>query len=84
MATFVIFHASPDAALTRAASMKAKDLGLTVRSARSGALLVEGAPTKVRAAAKVMPGGDWEVAKQQAVTTMPEKKPQPQRRVRPG
>jgi len=84
VAKYVIFHSSPDPLLTRQASTTAKESGLTVHSARSGALLVTGAPAKVRAAATRLPGGDWEVTAQQATTTIPEKRLQPHRRLRVG
>ena len=84
MATYVIFNASPDPLLTEQAAITAKESGLTVHSARSGALRVTGAPAKVQAAAKRMPGGDWEVTAEQATTSIPEKRPQPHRRLRVG
>lgn len=82
MSTYVIFHPSPDALLTQQASTLAKGLGLKVHSARSGAILVTGHSATVKAAAKKMPGGDWEVVPQRSATTIPEKKEQPHRRLR--
>jgi hypothetical protein len=84
VAKYVIFHRSTDPSLTRQASTTAKGLGLTVHSAKSGALLVTGEPAQVRAAVRQMPGGDWECAVEKTATTLPEKRPQPHRRLRAG
>ena len=84
MARYLLFTNTTDTALTLEARRKAEALGLTVRSARSGTLLVSGDLARIEEVAKELPG-QWDCTPEQCVITIPEEKPQPHRQMgKPG
>ncbi|MET0508859.1 MAG: hypothetical protein ABWZ78_11890 [Burkholderiaceae bacterium] len=84
MARYLLFTNTTDTALTLEARRKAEALGLTVRSARSGTLLVSGDLARIEEVAKELPG-QWDCTPEQRAISVPEQKSPPHRRMRkPG